>query len=835
MKTSVKLISFVLCLLMLLPTILSCTGNTASGTETDGASQDHDTTPSDTTAAEVGEAVEVSEDGKINWTVLGARRMQSFGGVSAGSGKVLIVVYLEARNKSTDTIYISKANLSTDPEPLDIPEEALPDGYSTFGGLISSGKRRLYCLCFEQNENWHRIIVDYISASGGTSNLIKAADCTGDEVPLLPGNPAYSLDNKEYENIQGDFDKLYALYCKDQWGSPNASTVASYEKQIVNTDKGSYFKNVDYSSASKSNWDTVNHLIYLKNLISAYGEERIKNDKAARDVVMALLDYWLDKDFTCTVNWWYNEIQSPRYMAAIGLMLRQYLSKEQIGQMDKVIGKGTLRGSAKATTYTGANLSDMMATTIMHGLFMDDADLIFAAVSRIASEIKVVPYGKEGIQEDLTFFQHGTLICTAGSYGTEFVKGMRTFITKLHGTCFALPESKIKLFIDHLLDGQQYFHRANGTTYFSIGRSAIYANGSSALGAAAEDFAKIDGMYRRDELKAYAESFKDNNKSIDRYKYFPLAYTLVRKCPEYYMGVKGAHENLIMTESINKQNVLGYNLSYGSNTCYMYYGDEYQTIGAVLDFAMFPGITTYHDDDARLLERYNNEYKTTWAPKVYKGTHCDGIVNENLGLGALYMELKNDGITGKLSYIMYNGGMIALGAGLNCAKNTNTTEIRTSLDQCKLNGARVGDTPLIKDAEATVVSGNGAVYNGAFAYYNLGEGTLTVSAEGKSGTYKRSDLDKNEVIVNADVFSLYISHGTSLNNASYAYAVAANADGKAPEDASSLPVKNIVNTEKVQAVEFTDGHSVIIFHEAGEITLSSGRTVKADEAKIVIE
>jgi len=824
-----------LCILTLLPTAVSCTNGNGGEKVTSNNTSSEETTTASSLPDDIGEEVSVSKGGRLTWTLLGVRSQKSFCGVNAGDGNTLIVVYFEARNKSLDSIYVSKANLETDPEPIEIPVESLPEGYSQFGGLIASGKRRLYCLCFEEKEGWHRIIVDYLSASGGMSNLIKAAECKDEYVPIPLGNPSYPLDSGNIENVNEDFDKLYSIYYKDQWGSPNANTAASYEKQLLKNDKGSYFKNVDYTSTSKSNWDTINHLAFLKNLISAYGEERLKNDTAARETVLSVLDYWLNMDITCSVNWWYNEISAPRYMAGIGLMLRPYLSESQIAKMDKVIGRGTLRGSSKATTYTGGNLSDMMAITIVHGLFMEDADLIFAAVSRMASEITVVPYGKEGIQEDLTFFQHGTLICTAGSYGTEFVKGMRTFITKLHGTCFALPESKIKLFVDHLLDGQQYFHRANGTTYFSIGRSAVYANGSSVLGAAAADFAKIDGFYRRDELQAYAESFTDNSKSIDNYKYFPLAYTLVRKCPEYYMGVKGAHEKLIMTESINKQNVLGYNLSYGSNTCYMYYGDEYQTIGAVLDFAMFPGITTYHDDDARLLERYNKEYKTTWAPKVYKGTHCDGLVSESFGLGALYMELKNDGITGKLSYIMYDGGMIALGAGLNCTKSTNGTEIRTSLDQCKLNGAKVGDTPLIKDAQATVVSGNAAVYNGAFAYYNLGDGVLTASAEQKSGSYKRSDLDKDEVIVSADVFSLYISHGTTLNNASYAYAVAANADGKAPKDASSLPIKKITNTEKVQAVEFTDGHSVIIFHEAGEITLSSGKTVKADGAKIVIE
>lgn len=828
-----KLISLLLITVTILALVASCQKPQDPPAETEATSgADGTSTPTETEAE--GEPVETSPEGGLVWTVLGLEERSSFGGVTAKEGNTITILYAEARNTSERDIYVSPSALDSDPDPIEgISEDALPEGCSSFGGLIASGKRRVFCIAFEQKENWYRIILDYIASKGTTSkNIIKRDKYPAGEVKK--GNTAYPIDTRTDKAIKADFKKLFDVCCRSQWASPNATEAKKYEALLVKQNVGYSFSNVDYNSTSASAWNTVNHLIYLKTLISCYGEDRLKTDTSARETVIAILDHWLDADYTCSVNWWYNEIQTPRYMAAIGLMLHPYLSNDQIEKMDEIIGKGTLRGSSKATTYTGANLSDMMATTIQHGLFVGDYGTIFAASDRMAEEIVIAKSNQEGIQSDGSYFQHGNLLCSAGSYGTVFVKGIETFIVQLYGTCFALPDDKIELFIDHLLDDQSMFHRLYGTAYFSIGRSAVYANGASQLMGTARTLSRIEGIYRRDDLLKYSESFSDTSKITAALKYFPLSYSLVNKNADYYMAVRGAHKGFILTEVVNKQNLLGYNLSYGANTCYMYYGDEYQAIGAVLDFAMFPGITTYHEDDAALLERYNKDYSKTWGKSTYTGTHSDGATDEKLGIGALYMELINDGLSGKLSFITYKNMTVALGAGLNCSKDSNTAEIRTSIDQCKYNNASIGTTPLALGGGSVSVMGNAAIYNGAFAYYNLGDGVLCAEAKTMTGSYSRTDSAKSYYEQSADVFSLYYSYGKTLNNASYAYAVCANGDKKAPATAEELPIRKITNTEAVQAVEFEDGHYVIIFHTAGTHTLASGEKITSDKEGIVI-
>ena len=847
MKTTVRVFCVILSLLCFLPMIAACnsSGNTTDAQTTTQVAQDttagapyDDTTAVQGSSLYDGEPGPTSEDGGLEWTVLGLSQTDSFAGIDAAEGRVLLTVYLEVCNKSLDTQTVYFGCLDTNIEPIDIAEDKLPEPYTSFGGDVAAGKRKLFCLCFDMEQDWFKLELVYDDFSNKKMDEILMGKFFKEDTEVIEGNTSYPVDNissgVNKQKITEDFAVLYDRYYKAQWGIPNAETADAMAAELINTDKGLCFSGIDYASTSRSAWDNNNHWVRLKNLISYYGEERLKTDAAARETVISLLDFWLTNNFTAS-NWWYNEISTPRYLGYIGLMLKPYLSESQIKQMDKLIGKGTPKGSAKSLTFTGANLTDMMMNTIVHGLFTDDPNLIFQAVARVSAELVIVKDGEEGMQADGSYFQHGKLLCSAGSYGSELAKGMYTFITQLEGTCFQLPMNKLNLFAAHILDGHRYFHRGQGTAYFSIGRSVVYANGASSFMGVSRVLSEIEGVERADEMAQYRASFDDFSQTIDSHKFFDMSYVLVRTRPEYYMAVRGAHKSFNLTEVVNDQNMLGYNLSYGANTCYMYYGDEYQAIGAVLDFAMFPGITTYHEDDTRLMERYKNDYKKTWGPGLYTGSNCEGIVDEATGIGAMYMELINDGLSGNLAFITYDGGMIALGAGLDCSKSGNNVDIRTSLDQCKLNGAKIGNTALALNGGDVTVEGGTVVYNGAFAYYNLGEGKLTASAKTMTGSYSRTDSGQGYYERSADVFQLYIDYGKTLNNNSYAYAVVGNADGKAPADASALPIKSIINTENVQAVEFTDGHYVVIFHAAGSHTLSNGETVSATEATIIIK
>lgn len=246
-----RIIAFILFILCILPLLCACTplGKTE---ETGNGTTDQTTSPNDTDNVDIGEQVEVSPDGAVEWTLLGVRNCKTFAGVSADDGNTLVVVYLEARNKSTSDVYISSINLETDPEPIVLSDEALPESYSNFGGMIASGKRKLFCLCFEEKPDWYKVIVEYKPYSGkGMSNILFGKNYT-EETEMLQGNPAYPIDTDGNEAVIADFDILFDRYYTSQWGTPNEASALQYEAMLQKANNGSYFTSVDYSSNSAS-------------------------------------------------------------------------------------------------------------------------------------------------------------------------------------------------------------------------------------------------------------------------------------------------------------------------------------------------------------------------------------------------------------------------------------------------------------------------------------------------------------------------------------------------------------------------------------------------------
>jgi len=838
MKLKWRIISVCLVPFTLLSCLFSC-GESQDDPET------QDSTPAVTDIGSTDEIPgETFENGEIEFKLLGIRTVDTYANITAAEGKSIVCFYVEAINRSLNDYYVLRSCLDTaGAELLHIDEELLPEGYDNFGGYIASGKRRLFLLCFEEKTNWFRMNLSYDAFDEMRWDEIIWGKDHREEKELLADNTAYPLDTRGNDNLKADLEILREKYVGSLWGSPNEAKAETLEALLVESEKGRYFSNIDYEDQNRAKWDTLNHLANLKDLISYYGQERLETDEKARSIVLSLLDYWLAHDFQNPNNY-VQIISVPSNLIYCANMIRPYLSEAQIDKINTIVGRGTLRGTSEpavnygvvqyAENQTGANLLDCMEITIYHALLLDDVDLALAAVARTTQEVKIMARGAEGMQADGAFFQHGALLCSGGHYGAVYSNKVTVFICNTYGTGFSLPETNINIFIDHLLDGERYFHRVNGANYFSIGRSAATGAGGSDFKTITDMLIKLEGLYRIEELVEYRESFDDKAKFLDSLKYFPSAYSMVNSSPEGYIALRGAHSGFILTEVVNDQNILGYNLSYGANTCYLHYGDEYGYIGGVMDYSMYPGTTTYLESDEQLYARYTSDYKKTWGRETYIGDHCDGLVDEEKKIGALYMELINDGITGKLSFITYDNVLIALGAGLNLSKETSS-EIRTTVDQTKFNNAMIGAVPLTVGSGAVTVDKNDVVHNGAFAYYNLGNTVFTAEAKSMTGCIARTYTSGSNVPVTRDVLQLYISHGNDLDNDSYAYAVAANAEGNAPKSVSELKISKITNTPDIQAVEFEDGTAVIIFHKAGEFVLSGGEKVVSDNADIVIK
>jgi len=637
-----------------------------------------------------------------------------------------------------------------------------------------------------------------------------------------------------------EFETIGARYEESLWGTPDPAQANLIAEDLLEASEGLYFKDISYKDTRKSNWQTLKHLERLYAMMRYYGKDLIASDTAIRDQVIGILNYWLNKNFT-SADERANKIDTPRYLSDIGSMLKPYLSVNQTGRMKSIIKKGSLsiayfNGTGK---WKGAFLAEAALNSIRYSFFANKPYLFKKAVARINDAIVITTGNTEGIKPDYTFYQNGAQSATAG-YGTVFFCDASAIAGMCEGSSFQLAGEKLSILTDFALYGQRYAYRGMNSSHLTNGLFYSRNGGNSAveLKSAIGILLSIDRTPKKEELQSFYLSFDDLSYAPDDTKYVSYSRTLYDISPDYYMAVKGAYASFISSELINGENILARNLSYGGMTLYEYTGAEYENMSALWDFSMIPGTTAFNEGDEMLAAYPDNDDKYFYgSTTTHSGGNADGAA------GGLYVDIVNeDGLYCRQAYISYNGMMVCLGTALTCSNSYNTKTVYTSVNQTYSVDTSFKGTPMKVSSKieddlpskiTKYVNDNAAVYNGAFAYYNLCESQLTATAVAVTGSLYRNNPDELGGSTE-NMFKLYYDFGTMPVNQSFAYAVRANSLGDAPETAEGLPIVNMVNHSSIQAVEYADGTAIVIFHTAGSYTTLRGQTLNAGSEGVQI-
>jgi chondroitin AC lyase len=523
----------------------------------------------------------------------------------------------------------------------------------------------------------------------------------------------------------------------------------------------------------------------------------------------------------------------------IGIMLKPYLSEEQNNKIKSIVERGVISSFNGTKKRTGANLMDAVDITIKYAFLTNRAYFLKKAVAYAEKEIFISEGDTEGIKTDYTFYQHGAQQACM-SYGIVYVSNLAKFICWLNGTLFQFSAEKLGILVDFILEGQRYACRGNRSNYLTNGRSYSRRDGNiaSSLKSTIGRLLSLEGMPRKSELQQFYYSFDDLSYAVNDTKYYPYAHSLFTISPDYYMAVKGAYQGFRNSELVNSENILARNMGYGGLTTYQYTGYEYDNIGAIWDFSMLPGTTAFNETDAMLVAYQGNStgyYYGSMTTHSGGASVKSGNTTETITCstaGGLYVDIVNEeGLYSRQAYICYQGLMIGLGNSLTCSNLSNSRQIFTTINQVYAVNATYHYTAINGTQSITDTS---VVYNDAFAYYNLGGGDLKAVVRNTTGDLKRNNLATSGTY-SADVFTLYYIQGICPQNQSFAYAVLANPHSTAPNDASGLPIMKITNTNIFQAVEFTDGTTVAIFHQAGTFTTMNGKIISAANACVEID
>ncbi|MBO9564028.1 MAG: hypothetical protein J7621_14690 [Niastella sp.] len=560
------------------------------------------------------------------------------------------------------------------------------------------------------------------------------------------------------------------------------------------------WSDINYEDTVTAKWS--NHMKRLRSMAAAY------NNPAGSSYHAAELINKIDKGFAFiynkrlrSSNWWDMEIGGPNeYMAAL-IMVKKHLPAEQVKKYAAYLVDATPNPGHK-----GQNRVWVSIITIYKGCISNDQLLVEKGYASLASTLTIEPVqGNEGIKIDNSFHQHRPQLYSGG-YGLGYVRDVAEMLALSRQTVFAAlftPEKKTIL-SNLALKGHQLLEYRDVVDFGTNGRNITRENGLNGMDTATlNNLSLADPAHAADYAQwkahltggAFPQTYRGNN-------YFWKSDIMTQHGSNYYLSAKVISTRTAGTESLNGENLKGFNLPLGA-TNIMTHGCEYKNILPVWDWTKIPGATAVNHPASVLLQWYQ------YGSNQFAGGASDGHA------GLIAYDHSYNGIQAKKAYFFLGDAMLCLGAGINAL---GIQTVHTTVNQTFLNG----EVNMQAGNQTEVLTGNTKKFNNLQWIYHDGVGyvfpeiaEVTISKTPQSGTWKSINTTGSNETITRDVFSCWFSHGTAPTNAHYQYIVMPAATKEAFL-ASKVPgkFKVISNTADIQAVSYEDYYA-IVFYEPG--------------------
>lgn len=655
--------------------------------------------------------------------------------------------------------------------------------------------------------------------------------------------------------VSSDFQKLQSrvvpdlIASEEKRAAKNGGTLSSLAQEylIALQDDGSW-QGIDYASTDRKNWPSKLHLERLRVIAAAFAQT---GNSEFEQAAIKALSYWFQVD--PSAHWWWEEIGKPNFLGPVGMMLGESLPLNLRFETANILPWGI--GHQDSWKLTGANRTDIAMGVLYRGLLTEDSDLVGTALKDIEGTIVIST--EEGIQEDLSFQQHGKQLYTGG-YGESFFNPVIRWAYNVNDLQWKFSQEKIDILTNFYLDGMRWMTRSNTLDYNVSGRSITRENAPLTQPTEGAQQIKLDSMTTMDMVAALSPEraaealvfkehvYNDGPSGINGFKHFWRSDYSVKVTDDHLFGIKMNSKRIEPTETGNGENLLGYWLGFGS-TFLMQRGDEYHNIFPVWDWKLIPGVTAPEYEEA-----------SAWWGEIMQPdvSFVGGVSNDKFGVSAMDMNInithleriesdtskergkripliEGGGNTkAKKAWFSFNDEVVALGAGIH---STHSENVNTTLNQTLLNGTvTVDGTPLDQ--------GNHDIYNANWVHHDLvgyifpEQGQRMLSNRAQTGSWQRINSGQSAEVVSKDVFTLRIPHGVQPDNGAYQYIIL---PGKTAEETATyyldLPIAILENSTRIQAVRHDELKvSGIVFHQAGSIVLNSDLTLSVDQPSIVL-
>lgn len=588
---------------------------------------------------------------------------------------------------------------------------------------------------------------------------------------LLLSGLCAQASNDDLERIQSQF----CAFQVSQGIGATAVQVLIEQQSVTGT-----WDDIDYSSQRRSEWPTLKHLKRVQDLVTAYSDSKSLYYKKAslKQSIVRGLDHWIDTDYQ-NPNWWYARIGVPKTLGASLVMMGDELPKKTREAAEPIMRRCSMG-------LTGQNRVWCAGNSMMIGWLYGDPELMDKAVDSIWQELRVS--AKEGIQADWSFHQHGAQQ-QFGNYGRSFAGDMIQWAMILRGTKYALSDEKLAILRNYMLHGVSWVIW-NGFMDFSgcgrqIGKDEPRERGRDTI-LQLQTMPDVDPEFA-DQYAAVLER--------SGFQAFWRSEMAVQRRPEWYASVKMSSKRVIGTESFNSENMQGLHLGDGvllvSSS-----GTEYENMVPLWDWKRLPGTTC---------DQGLNDLAPTRTD--FGGSNFSGVMGVGeIGLAA--MIYKRGCITARKSWFFWEDHVVCLGAGIS---GETLGSVFTSVEQSRGTGE--------------VTCGSSWIQHAGICYQIL-DGKPVVKYETIDGNWINSFPTRGDRPVSGRVLSIWIDHGESPKNETYAYRIFPDIEG---HDRKALFAKSVVisNTEKIQAV--ANGHKAFaVFYQAGEVQLGKAWSIQVD-------
>ncbi|NUK14039.1 polysaccharide lyase family 8 super-sandwich domain-containing protein [Streptomyces lunaelactis] len=505
-------------------------------------------------------------------------------------------------------------------------------------------------------------------------------------------------------------------------------------------------------------------------------------------------------------NWWYNEIGAPQLVGDALLLLADELDTQQRAQWGR-----WLADCAGPVELTGQNLVWAQGIVLRHGLLVEDGGLISSAVARMSTVLRVTD--DEGIQDDLSFHQHGAQLYSGG-YGSALAADLALWIYAVRDTPWAFGTHDVRLLTDFLLDGQQWAVHGDGFDFTTMGRNITRADAHHAAGELRPAIRRLlaAGAPRQDELAAFDARLAGAKSGLPPAgpvgcRYYPRSDYLVHRRPAWSLSVRMSSARTAPTESMNGENLRGRHL--GDGVAAIRVGDNpedgYRAVIPLWDWARLPGITAEQvRDPAALFPRPNDQHGS-----------CDDVSGWSDGRhGIAVMRLEGtDGIAdGWKAWFCFDDLLVALGAGITAPSAAHP--VLTTIDQ------RLGEGPMTAGPD---LGRPRYVHHGRIGYVALADHErMSAWMERRTGSWSDVTKTGSTEPLSGEVFSIGFNHGPQPDGASYACLILPGADRETTAERFLAPGLTVVsNTAELQSVHcLRSGVTLTARHGADGIALT---------------